>query len=105
MVAAKRTYAIVDHPFPELQHEKEVVISNRATGLNPIDYKSVDYNFCMPAFPWVNGREMAGVVEVVGKEVEGLRVGDRVWTSMFYSLYIPIVVSLGREEERLRNEN
>jgi hypothetical protein len=21
--------------------------------LNPIDWKSVDWNFCLPAFPWV----------------------------------------------------
>lgn len=60
------------------------MIRNYAVGLNPIDWKSVDYNFCLPAFPWVTGREMAGVVERVGSEVKGCKVGDRVWTSKFF---------------------
>jgi hypothetical protein len=88
IVASKGTYGFAEHPFPELEHEREVVIRNHATGLNPIDFKSVDYNFCLPEFPWVTGREMAGTVEHVGREVERegvIRVGDKVWTSMFSS--------------------
>jgi hypothetical protein len=88
IVKAKGTYGFAEHPFPELEHEREVVIRNHATGLNPIDFKSVDYNFCLPEFPWVTGREMAGTVEHVGREVERegkIRVDDRVWTSMFTS--------------------
>lgn len=77
-----------DHPVPELVHEKEVVIRNYAVGLNPIDWKSVDYNFCLPAFPWVTGREMAGIVEEVGSEVTSCKVGDRVWTSELSPLMI-----------------
>jgi hypothetical protein len=84
VVASKGTYDYMDHPFPEMAHEKEVVIKNMATGLNPIDYKSVDYNFCLPEFPWITGREMAGVVEAVGSDVQGLKVGDLVWTSESY---------------------
>ena len=81
-VPRKGEYEINDsHPIPELDHEHEVVIHNHATGLNPIDWKTVDYNFCMPEFPWINGREMAGVVEKVGSEVSRFRVGDKVWTS------------------------
>lgn len=83
IVASKGTYDLVHEEFPEMAHEKEVVIRNMATGLNPIDFKSVDYNFCLPEFPWITGREMAGVVEEMGEGVEGLRVGDRVWTSEF----------------------
>jgi hypothetical protein len=51
VVASKGTYGFPEEQFPEFAHEKEVVISNHATGLNPIDYKSVDYNFCLPQFP------------------------------------------------------
>lgn len=80
MVAAKGTYALVKNEFPELKHGKEVVSRNLATGLNPIDFKSVDYNFCLLEFPWVTGWEMAGIIEVVGEEVADFRVGDRVWT-------------------------
>jgi NADPH:quinone reductase-like Zn-dependent oxidoreductase len=67
------------------------VISNHATGLNPIDYKSVDYNFCLPEFPWVTGREMAGVVEAVGSAVTDVKVGDHVWTSA-YTLTLRLII-------------
>lgn len=70
-----------ESPYPTLNHEREVIIRTVAVGINPIDWKSVDYNFCMPTFPWVNGREMAGIVEHVGSEVEHIQVGQRVWTS------------------------
>lgn len=80
IVASKRQYDIVDEPFPAY-NDDEVVISNYAVGLNPIDWKSVDYNFCLPEFPWITGREMAGVVEKVGSDVIDFKVGDRVWTS------------------------
>lgn len=40
-------------PCPEFRGDEEVMIRNYATGLNPIDWKSVDYNFCLPEFPWV----------------------------------------------------
>jgi NADPH:quinone reductase-like Zn-dependent oxidoreductase len=82
-VIDKRQYAILESPFPTLSHEKEVIIRTMAVGLNPIDWKSVDYNFCMPGFPWVNGREMAGIVEHVGSEVDHVQIGQRVWTSEF----------------------
>lgn len=81
--------------------EHEIIIRNKAVGLNPIDWKSVDYNFCMPEFPWVsgslfltpvlkyshsqiNGRESAGTVSHIGASVTGVKVGDRVWTSTYY---------------------
>jgi len=62
----------------------EVLLRTKAIGLNPIDWKTVEYRFCMPSLPWINGRECAGVVEAVGIEVESLRVGQRVWTSTYY---------------------
>lgn len=82
VVASKGTYALLDtYPVPRLLHEKEVIIKSCAVGLNAIDWKSVDYNFCLPEFPWITGREMAGVVEKVGDEVTDFKVGDKVWTS------------------------
>ncbi|KAK5027914.1 hypothetical protein LTS07_006790 [Exophiala sideris] len=85
VVVRKGEYELIDtHAFPTLMNEEEVVIRNLATGLNPIDWKSVDYNFCLPAFPWVTGREMAGVVEKVGSQVTTCKAGDRVWTSTYY---------------------
>ncbi|KAF2768367.1 GroES-like protein [Teratosphaeria nubilosa] len=84
-VAAKRKYALVyDFPTPQIQHPREVMVRNHAVALNPIDWKSVDYNFCLPAFPWVTGRESAGVVVAVGDDVKCCKVGDKVWTSTYY---------------------
>lgn len=82
VVADKGRYEIHEsYPFPALNHEREVIIRTHAVGLNPIDWKSVDYGFCLPEFPWITGREMAGVVEHVGSEVTDFHVGQRVWTS------------------------
>jgi len=54
-IVRKGTYALHEAlPLPEFQHDEEVMIKSYAAGLNPIDWKSVDYNFCLPAFPWVS---------------------------------------------------
>ncbi|KAF2808487.1 GroES-like protein [Mytilinidion resinicola] len=84
VVAEKGQYEVRhSHPVPHLDDD-EVMIRNHCVGLNPIDWKSVDYNFCLPKFPWVTGREMSGVVHKVGKNVKNLSAGDRVWTSTYY---------------------
>ncbi|KAH9885726.1 GroES-like protein [Xylariomycetidae sp. FL2044] len=84
VVAAKGEYAIRhDWPVPSVG-EDEIMIRSHYVGLNPIDWKSVDYNFCLPDFPWVTGREMSGVVAQVGSAVTGLKEGDAVWTSTYY---------------------
>lgn len=81
-VASKNTYKLDHrHPVPDFENEFEVQIRTCAVGLNPIDWKSLEYNFCIPEFPWVTGREMAGVVERVAPGVTSLKPGDRVWTS------------------------
>ncbi|PVH99766.1 GroES-like protein, partial [Periconia macrospinosa] len=81
----KHTYCVDDSfPVPEIQNGDEILIKNCAVGLNPIDWKSVDWNFCLPEFPWVTGREMAGVVAQVGENVTEFKQGDRVWTSTYY---------------------
>lgn len=89
VVTSERKYAIVeDFGYPSVVKEREVVIKTKAVGLNPIDWKSVDFNFCLPEFPWITGREMAGVVEEVGENVMECKVGDRVWTSKFIWKYL-----------------
>jgi NADPH:quinone reductase-like Zn-dependent oxidoreductase len=62
----------------------EILLRTKAIGLNPIDWKTVAYKFCMPKLPWINGRECAGEIEAVGSAVEDLRIGQRVWTSTYY---------------------
>ncbi|KAI0880628.1 GroES-like protein [Annulohypoxylon maeteangense] len=84
VVARKGEYEIRhDFPMPKVGDD-EVMIRSHYVGLNPIDWKSVDYNFCLPEFPWVTGREMSGVVAQVGSAVTTFREGDSVWTSTYY---------------------
>ncbi|KAH8195816.1 hypothetical protein TruAng_010029 [Truncatella angustata] len=64
--------------------DDEIMIRSHFVGLNPIDWKSVDYNFCLPQFPHVTGREMSGVVTQVGRNVDNFNEGERVWTSTYY---------------------
>ncbi|KAI8964323.1 GroES-like protein [Daldinia sp. FL1419] len=84
VVARKGEYEIRhDFPMPTVGDD-EIMIRGHYVGLNPIDWKSVDYNFCLPEFPWVTGREMSGVVAQVGSAVESFKHGDYVWTSTYY---------------------
>ena len=62
-------------------NEKEVVIKNRALGLNLVDYVRQDLGNAL--FPWVTypcilGSDVAGEVVEVGSEVKNLKTGDRV---------------------------
>lgn len=62
--------------------EDEVLVRNVCVGLNPVDFKFLLYKFGIERFPWVLGRDVAGVVEAVGSDVDDddLQKGDRVWT-------------------------
>lgn len=67
-----------DWPFPKLAAPDEVLVSNLAMGLNPVDWKSLAYRFGIERFPWVLGRDVCGIVESVGEGVQNVKVGDRV---------------------------
>ncbi|EXJ80686.1 hypothetical protein A1O3_06970 [Capronia epimyces CBS 606.96] len=85
VITPSRAFQIIhDFPVPRELAPGDVMIRNKAAGLNHIDWKSVEYNFCLPELPWIIGREMAGVVERVGTEVTNLKPGDHVWTSTYY---------------------
>ncbi|KAK4688309.1 hypothetical protein P7C73_g1800, partial [Tremellales sp. Uapishka_1] len=71
-------------PKPQILSRNEVCIRVETAGLNPLDWKSVRYNFNLPAFPWTIGREVAGVVESIGLGVTNVAIGDRVWSSTYY---------------------
>jgi hypothetical protein len=81
VVTSKGRYEVVHLPSLGVEDEDDVLIEVHAAGLNPIDWKSVDHNFCLPEFPWVTGREASGVVKAVGGGVTDVAVGNRVWTS------------------------
>ncbi|MDX9766567.1 MAG: quinone oxidoreductase [Ectothiorhodospiraceae bacterium] len=56
----------------------EVRIRHTAIGLNFIDVYFRSGLYPPPALPFTPGLEAAGVIESVGKDVDGLRIGDRV---------------------------
>ncbi|KAL2867368.1 zinc-binding alcohol dehydrogenase family protein [Aspergillus lucknowensis] len=60
---AQQPYALVtDHAIPSILHKDEILIKVTVIGLNPVDWKGPAYNFGLPRLPWVNGRDLAGVV-------------------------------------------
>ncbi|TKA58755.1 hypothetical protein B0A55_12635 [Friedmanniomyces simplex] len=48
--------------IPELRGEHEILVQVLVIGLNPVDWKGADYGFSQPSYPWVNGRDFAGIV-------------------------------------------
>jgi NADPH:quinone reductase-like Zn-dependent oxidoreductase len=48
--------------IPELRGDSEVLVQVLAIGLNPVDWKGADYGFGQPSYPWINGRDFAGIV-------------------------------------------
>lgn len=66
-------------PVPCIQNDNEVLVKIEAIGLNPIDWKSLDFGFGIPSYPCVGGRDFSGRVVQVGKGVKRLREGDAVW--------------------------
>ncbi|ODQ80890.1 hypothetical protein BABINDRAFT_35064 [Babjeviella inositovora NRRL Y-12698] len=67
-----------NHPIPNLD-EFEVLIENKAIGLNPVDWKSKKYGFSIYSFPWVNGRESSGVIVKQGDRVTEDLIGKKVF--------------------------
>jgi NADPH:quinone reductase len=71
----------IDLPMPT-PGPRDVVVENRATGVNPIDFKvraGVLGAPVGPDAPIVVGWDGAGVVTAVGAEVTGFSVGDEVY--------------------------
>jgi NADPH:quinone reductase-like Zn-dependent oxidoreductase len=75
-----------DVPFPSFKDDNEVLVRVRATSVNPADRHGLKMTFILrrkgarlrPSEPRV-GIDFAGRVEVVGKNVRGIRVGDEVF--------------------------
>lgn len=65
-----------NHGIPELRNDNEILVKVMAVGLNPIDWKGPDFNFGLPSLPWINGRDLAGVVVKAHRNLRRLRVGD-----------------------------
>ncbi|KAL1841137.1 hypothetical protein VTJ49DRAFT_7362 [Mycothermus thermophilus] len=76
---ARQPYELTeDYPVPALQNDSEALVKTQAIGLNPIDWKSPDFNFAIPELPYISGRELAGEVVVSPRRSSRLKVGDKV---------------------------
>lgn len=61
----------------------EVLIRILATSVNPVDWKTRKGDLQQQlqfSFPITLGLDVAGVIEEVGEEVEGFKIGDKVFT-------------------------
>ncbi len=67
---------VVDVPIPQPK-ANEVLVKIEASGVNFIDVYFREGRYPTP-LPFIVGREMAGVVTEVGKDVKEFRAGDRV---------------------------
>ncbi|THZ29754.1 GroES-like protein [Aureobasidium pullulans] len=76
--ARERLVYTEDYPVPLPKTDDELVVEIRAIGLNPVDWKSIDYNFAIPQLPYIAGRDFAGVVVRAPTAPGRLRVGDLV---------------------------
>lgn len=65
--------------IPELQGEREILVQVLAIGLNPVDWKGADYGFSQPSYPWVNGRDFAGIVVRAPRTGSRIQQGDVVF--------------------------
>ncbi|KAJ5911985.1 uncharacterized protein N7473_001288 [Penicillium subrubescens] len=73
----REQYTLVnDHTIPAILHPGEILVKVLAIGLNPIDWKAPAFNFGIPSLPWINGRDLAGLVLQVPSENSRVRVGD-----------------------------
>ena len=65
--------------IPELRGDDEVLVQVLAIGLNPVDWKGADYGFGQPSYPWVNGRDFAGIVVKSPRKRSRVQQGDVVF--------------------------
>lgn len=75
---ADKNYTIHTNWPRTVPQAKEILIRNVSIGINPIDWKSIAYGFGIHSYPWINGRESAGIVEEIGEGVTRFKKGDRV---------------------------
>ncbi len=72
---------IEETPIPEVG-ANEVLIRVKAIGINPVDtYIRAGVYARKPVLPYTPGTDAAGIVEIVGKNVNNFKTGDRVYTS------------------------
>lgn len=72
------TLYVADMPVPQ-PGAGEVRVKVHAAGLNPADYKFAARGFATWKYPFIIGMDVAGIIDEVGPEVAGWKVGDAVY--------------------------
>ncbi|KIX92683.1 uncharacterized protein Z520_11535 [Fonsecaea multimorphosa CBS 102226] len=75
--AEKANLVVATAPFPDLSPD-ELVITNRAVAVNPVDWKIQASGGFGLQYPGILGEDVAGEVLEVGKNVKRFKKGDRV---------------------------
>lgn len=72
----------IEEPTP---HENEVKVKVYAVGLNPNESYTITgtYAYNIPELPYIPGYDATGTIEEIGSNVEGFKIGDRVFLSAF----------------------
>ena len=65
--------------IPELHNDRELLVQVLAIALNPVDWKGNDYGFGSPSYPWVHGRDFAGIVVKAPEAPSRIKAGDVVF--------------------------
>jgi propanol-preferring alcohol dehydrogenase len=73
----KKPLVLSDIPKPRPK-DREILIKVKACGVCRTDLHIKDADLTHPKLPLVMGHEIVGVVEEIGKEVKGFKLGDRV---------------------------
>ena len=63
--------------IPEVANN-QVLVKIHATSINHLDMKKASGGIPVD-LPWIPGHDFAGTVELIGKEVKGFRIGERVY--------------------------
>ncbi|KAI9743711.1 MAG: hypothetical protein M1818_003027 [Claussenomyces sp. TS43310] len=64
------------YPVPVTTGGRELLIRVHAVGLNPVDWKSPDFNFGIPALPFISGRDFVGTVIQAPATESRIQLGD-----------------------------
>ncbi len=78
-----------DVPRPQEIAPDEVLIRVSAAGVNPVDYQlrnGFARQFFEIPFPYILGREVAGVIEQVGAQVNAFHVGEEVFALLTFQV-------------------